>query len=77
METVRKGTWYHSLTLIMEKYELQHVNVDEIKKSKWKKLVKSKITEAVEKEVRLQCKKMSKGRTVAEDDFQRKEYLRR
>ena len=75
MESVRKGTWYHSITLILRKYQLEDTIVDEITKSKWKKMVKSKINKLVEQEIRGKCKEMSKGRTVAEDKFQRKEYL--
>ena len=76
MVTRRKGTWYHSLWLILCTYEIEEINVGETKKSAWKKIVKKKIQNKMEKEIRSKCREMKKGRTVAEDKYCRKEYLK-
>ena len=71
---LRRGTWYHSITVLIEKYriELSHEEL----KSTWKKHVKERISKVVEEEIREGCEQSSKGRTVARDDFEMKNYLR-
>ena len=74
-EMAREGTWYHTITLILKKYQLTNVSINAIKKSAWKKIVKSKIGEVMEREIRSACTKMKKGRTVADDEYKKKDYL--
>ena len=74
-EMMRRGTWYHSLVLILRKYEIEDVDVTNIPKSSWKKLVKGRIHEKTEASVRRKCRTMSKGRTVCDDEYRRKNYL--
>ncbi len=71
----REGTWYHTITLILQKYRLANVDIENIKKSTWKKLVKTEIKKTMERVIREGCSKMKKGRTVANDKFEKKEYL--
>ena len=70
---LRRGTWYHSITELIEKYGIE-ISHDELK-STWKKHVKKRIAAAIEEEVREGCAKSSKGRTVARDDFTMTNYL--
>ena len=58
----------------MEKYDIK-TDPKEVLKSTWKKEVKGKITAKVEEEVRGKCMTSTKGRNVANDEFQMKEYL--
>ncbi len=74
-EMNRCGTWYHTITMILRKYQLENVDINVIKKSTWKKMVKSRIQVEMERVVRTGCEKMKKGRTVVNDTYERKEYL--
>ena len=77
IEQQRNNCWYSELKEQMEKYEI----FDEIeqikcyKKSKWKKLVKDKIQQYVNKEYQRESKSMKKLRFVNEKQVKRKEYI--
>ena len=69
----RSGTWYHSIERSIERYRIEKSH-DELK-STWKRHVKERIATTIEGEIRSGCSKMSKGRTVIDDEFKLKEYL--
>ena len=58
----------------MKKYDIKVVENQE--KSIWKKKVKEKISKKVEEEMRIQCNEMKKTRTVKDDKFEMKKYLK-
>ena len=74
-EMMRKGSWYFALMMILRKYNMMDVDVNNIAKSTWKKMVKQRIQVKTEEEIRSRCKEMVKGRTVIEDTYERKKYL--
>ena len=51
------------------------LKASETLKSSWKKHVKQKIKEKMEREIRDRCLKMSKGRTVKNDKYEKKKYF--
>ena len=71
--TKRPGTWYYSVTKLIEKYGIVESH-DELK-STWKRHVKERIATTTEEEIRWGCSKMSKGRTIVTDEFKVKDYL--
>ena len=73
-KTCREGTWYHTITKLIDKYNIQLT--PESAKSAWKKHVKDKISTEVESYLRNSCKTMKKGRNVVDDEFKMKEYLK-
>ena len=70
----RSGTWHHGITELLKKYRIELST--ETPKSTWKKHVKERINEEVEKNIRNNCQTTTKGRTVADDEYQMKEYLK-
>ena len=72
---VRESTWLASVKKDLEKYDLESVVVEEVLKSTWKKEVKKKINEKEEKELREKCVNSTKSRFVAEDKYEKKQYL--
>ena len=72
----RQTTWFGNIQKEIKKYgiALQPANSS---KSQWKKHVKRKIAEEVEKTVTEKCREMKKGRVVVEDEHKIKEYLKR
>ena len=73
-EEDRPTTWYSSVKEIMKRYGIM-LDVNVSSKSQWKKHVKKLIYKQVEKEVRTKCQEMSKGRTIRNDSFVRKDYI--
>ena len=47
-----------------------------VQKSAWKKHVKEQIEKSIVEELRLSCLKSSKGRTIVNDNFKMKPYLK-
>ena len=70
----RSTTWYSNIKKEMKRYRIT-LDVEEVSKSQWKKHVKERIAEEVEKEVRSICRSKKKGRTVMNDKHERKFYL--
>ena len=70
----RKTTWLNSVIVEIEKYNIT-LDPKESLKSTWKKEIKRKITEKVEKEIREKCMNSTKSRLVKEDGYGKKEYL--
>ena len=60
---------------LIDKYQIKK-DVNLVLKSEWKKEVKSKINQGVEKLVRDACAEGSKTRTVKDDVFELKNYLK-
>ena len=71
---LRSGTWYHSITEIVRKYDI-HMS-DNVRKSQWKKHVKGRIRIVVEEEIRNGCTSDGKGRTVTKDEYSMKNYIK-
>ena len=71
----REGTWYNSVQKIITKYNIE-LEVKETMKSKWKREVKSKIRGRTEHTIKEKCATLTKTRTVREDEFCLKEYLK-
>ena len=74
MKSPRKGTWFYTITELIKRYNIE-LTV-EVSKSIWKKHVKKKTSDEVESYIRLCCRTTTKGRTVAEDKFEMKRYLK-
>ena len=72
MENPRRGTWYSSIQILLERYNLKWSS--EITKSKWKKTVKKQINQTTEEEIRKGCN-TTKGRTAAQGKYEKKQYL--
>ena len=70
----RPTTWYASVRQEMRTYNID-INPEESLKSKWKKDVKEKINTKMEHDIREHCLGKTKGRTVKDDEYGRKEYL--
>lgn len=75
MDDDRDGTWYDDVKKYKEKYEIK-MKVTETIKSKWKKEVKQQIRKHTEKEIRTRCNEMKKTRTVKDDVYEMKQYLK-
>ena len=75
MKNPRTGTWYNTITLLLKKYNIE-MNVTKTKKSAWKKRVKEQINQVMEEEIRTKCRQLSKGRTISEDKYCMKPYLK-
>ena len=73
-EKRRSTTWYASVRQEMSTYNIE-ISPEESLKSKWKKEVKQKINTKMEQEIREHCRGKTKGRTVIDDEYERKEYL--
>ena len=71
----REGTWYNSVQKIITKYEIE-LSVKESIKSKWKREVKNKIRGRTERTIKEKCATQTKTRTVREEEFCLKEYLK-
>ena len=72
---VRKGTWYHGVKKILMELKIEE-DPKEVTKSKWKAMVKSKIREMAEKDIRSKCAEMSKARSIIKDKYEMAEYLK-
>ena len=70
----RETTWHGNLMKIVKKYGIE-LHPTNSSKSQWKKHVKTKIAEEVEKENKKRCSEMKKGRLVKDDEHKKKEYL--
>ena len=73
-EEGRRTTWYSGIESEIHKYGIE-LNAETTLKSSWKKHVKQKINKEMERNIRSRCGEMSKGRTVKNDDYQKKDYL--
>ena len=71
----REGTWYSEVKKSINMYKIE-IDVKEVSKSVWKKTIKKQITNHLEEEIRNKCKNIIKTRTVADDKFEMKRYLR-
>ena len=71
----RSGTWYSSVSRIMEKYSIS-IDPKISLKSTWKLEVKGKIREATESTIRAKCNDLTKTRTVRTSKYELKEYLK-
>ena len=74
-EENREGTWYSNICKIKERYDIQ-LDVEEAGKAKWKTHIKGNIRRKTEEIVREECKKMTKARTVMDDKYELKQYLK-
>ena len=72
----RETTWLACIKMEIERYSIE-LNPEETLKSTWKREVKKKINEEMEKEIRQQCYSMKKARFIKDDKYERKEYLRK
>ena len=70
----RKTPWLNSVRVEIEKYDIT-LDPKESLKSTWKREIKRRITEKVEKEIREKCRNSTKSRIVKEDKYEKKEYL--
>ena len=71
----RETTWLAGIKREMKRYNIK-LKVEDTLKSNWKREVKKKINEVMEKEIRQKCFNSKKARFVREDQYKRKEYLR-
>ena len=71
----RRGTWYDSINKIMYKYNIKD-NTREALKSEWKKMVKAHIKQKTEEIIRESCKNMSKCRTICNEEYSMKDYMK-
>ena len=71
----RETTWLAGIKREMKRYNIK-LKVEDTLKSNWKREVKKKINEVMEKEIRQKCFNSKKARFVREDQYERKEYLR-
>ena len=73
---LRPGTWYHSITKIIQKYSIELS--ENVLKSQWKRHVKTQIQTVVETEIRSGCNTSDsgKGRTVCMEDYSMKTYMK-
>ena len=74
-EENRRSTWYGGIAEIISEYELTEWDPAIILKSKWKTLVKKKITEKTEIYIKQKLSTMTKGRTICQDKYEKKGYL--
>ena len=72
---VRTTTWIAGVREAVEYYGIVK-SVDEVLKSGWKKHVKERITSKVEEEIREKCRNLKKTRSISEDNFELKDYLK-
>ena len=72
---VRKTTWIAGVREAVEYYGIVK-SVDEVLKSGWKKHVKERITSKVVEEIREKCRNLKKTRSISEDNFELKDYLK-
>lgn len=73
--SLRKGTWYHGVTLLITRYKI-NIKVGEVKKSTWKHIVKENIRKVTEMEIKSCCEGKSKSRSVVTDEYKMKNYLK-
>ena len=71
-EEFRRGTWYHGICELLEKYNVKE-KVEEVEKSSWKRIVKKNIRNITEDYIRKSCG--TKGRTIINDKYERSSYL--
>ena len=74
-EEGREGTWASGVLRAMKEAGIK-TKPEDVLKSKWKKEVKAKLSAKNEEEVREGCRKLRKGRTVCEDTWGMKDYLK-
>ena len=74
IEMKRPTTWYSSIQQEIERYSIEMEAADTIK-STWKRHVKARIGNEMEREIREACSKMRKTRSVKNDKYMKKEYL--
>ena len=74
-EENREGTWYYNICKLMEIYDIK-LDVEQSVKSRWKKVVKENIRKKTEENVREECCNMTKTRTVKNDKYELKQYLK-
>ena len=75
MKEGREGTWYSSVRIILEKYNIT-LPVQSTMKSKWKAEAKKKISERQKELLKEYCKEHTKTRTIQYDDHELKSYLK-
>ena len=73
-EMKRSTTWYSSIQQEIQRYGIE-LNAEESLKSSWKKHMKTKIGERMEVEIREECSKLRKTRTVTNNKYEKKQYL--
>ena len=71
----REGTWYSSICKLTERYKIE-LDVEKSVKSRWKTHVKENIRSKTEEIVREECCRMTKTRTVKNDQYELKKYLK-
>ena len=74
-EENREGTWYTNTRKIVEKYDIG-LDAELTIKSKWKREVKLKIRERTEEMIKKECEKLTKTRTVRNEAYELKNYLK-
>ena len=72
--TARETTWYASVRRAVNYYGITLV-AEESLKSTWKKHVKKKIKEKTAAEIKEECSKKTKSRTVKDDVYRQKKYI--
>ena len=73
-EMKRPTTWYSSIQQEIYKYGIE-LKAEESLKSSWKKHVKTKIGERMEKDIREECSKLRKTRLLMNNKYEKKHYL--
>ena len=71
----RPGTWFDGLKKLLIEYNLQDTVKDDVK-SRWKNKVKKQIKEKTMYELKEKCVKQSKARSIIQNEYQIKEYLK-
>ena len=70
----RETTWLADIKRHIERLEI-NLKAEDTLKSTWKREVKKKINEEMEREIRQKCYNSKKARFVKDDKYERKEYL--
>ena len=70
----RETTWLAGIKRHIERLDIT-LNAEDTLKSTWKREVKKKINEEMEREIRQKCYNSKKARFVKDDRYERKEYL--
>ena len=70
-----KNTMISKVKQIGQEIGLKIKNVENMRKSKWKKQVKGKIEKSIEERTKQEMVNKTKARTIVEDKWKRKKYL--
>ena len=74
-DEVRDSTWLASLKDIILKYGIE-LDVNKVLKSGWKKKVKEKIQDHVEQQIRAECHRMKKTRSIKDEKYELQQYMK-